>query len=390
MPQALSPLLAAGDLVENAEIERRLAEWSELAAGAYSKHTEAALRADTEIFAAWCMRHQRRALPASPETVAAFLREIAFEIQESGRGRGRPRAMSTIERYAASIAKLHQAAKVENPVGSDVVKLALRSLRQAKGTRRGQAKPLNWTDIEAILAVCEEEAPLPGMAGLAARRDAALVSVAYDTGCRRSELVRMDAQHLREGNEGAGTVLVPRTKGDTYGHVRYLAPDTYERLARWMHVAGIVRGPLFRAIDRWGHIAETAIDSSTAYRILRRRCLAVGIAITGEHGSIGGHSARVGACQDAIASGAADLPGVMQAYGWKSPTQPARYAEHLLARRGASAKLAELQGRAAPADGIVPGGEPPAATRVKEPDEPFEFEPGDYRDDVPAFLRRKR
>ena len=49
-----------------------------------------------------------------------------------------------------------------------------------------------------------------------------------------------------------------------------------------------------------------------------------------------GHSARVGMAQDLVAGGA-DLAAVMQAGRWKSPTMPARYAERLLAKRGAVA-----------------------------------------------------
>jgi hypothetical protein len=52
--------------------------------------------------------------------------------------------------------------------------------------------------------------------------------------------------------------------------------------------------------------------------------------------AISGHSARVGMAQDLVAGGA-DLPAVMQAGRWKSPTMPARYAERLLAKRGAMA-----------------------------------------------------
>ena len=40
----------------------------------------------------------------------------------------------------------------------------------------------------------------------------------------------------------------------------------------------------------------------------------------------------------------ADLPAVMQAGRWRSPTMPARYAERLLAGRGAVARLQERRG----------------------------------------------
>ncbi len=40
-----------------------------------------------------------------------------------------------------------------------------------------------------------------------------------------------------------------------------------------------------------------------------------------------------------------ELAAVMQAGGWRSPEMVARYTERLMARRGAMARLAEIQGR---------------------------------------------
>ncbi|MBL6459536.1 tyrosine-type recombinase/integrase [Belnapia sp. T6] len=67
-------------------------------------------------------------------------------------------------------------------------------------------------------------------------------------------------------------------------------------------------------------------------RILKRLAKRAGLNPT----AISGHSARVGMAQDLVAGGA-DLVAVMQAGRWKSPTMPARYAERLLANRGAVA-----------------------------------------------------
>ncbi len=49
-----------------------------------------------------------------------------------------------------------------------------------------------------------------------------------------------------------------------------------------------------------------------------------------------------------------EVTEVMQAGGWKTPTMVARYSEHLQARRGAGAKLAEKQGRVGDGDGGLP------------------------------------
>jgi hypothetical protein len=45
------------------------------------------------------------------------------------------------------------------------------------------------------------------------------------------------------------------------------------------------------------------------------------------------------------ATGQIEMPGIVQAAGWKTPTMPARHAANLEAKRSAAAKLAVLQNR---------------------------------------------
>ena len=60
-----------------AEEEDLLAAYFDAARGAFSPNTERALRADVEIFAAWCRHHLRVAVPASAATVVAFIDDRA-------------------------------------------------------------------------------------------------------------------------------------------------------------------------------------------------------------------------------------------------------------------------------------------------------------------------
>jgi len=55
--------------------------------------------------------------------------------------------------------------------------------------------------------------------------------------------------------------------------------------------------------------------------------------------TISGNSSRVGAAQYQVRDGV-ELPAVMQADGWSSPTMVARYSAKLEVRRGGAAKLA--------------------------------------------------
>jgi len=58
------------------------------------------------------------------------------------------------------------------------------------------------------------------------------------------------------------------------------------------------------------------------------------------HERVSGHSLRAGMAQDLVGAGA-ELPAVMQAGRWRTPAMPARYAERLLAARGAVARYYE-------------------------------------------------
>ena len=60
--------------------------------------------------------------------------------------------------------------------------------------------------------------------------------------------------------------------------------------------------------------------------------------------ALSGHSARVGAAQDMIASGIG-LPAILQAGRWKTTAMVNRYGERVLARRSGAAQLARLQQR---------------------------------------------
>ena len=69
-------------------------------ASALGGNTGRAVRSDLRIYAAWCAGEARRALPAEPETVAAFVDAMA-EI----------RAPASVRRYVATIALAHRVVK---------------------------------------------------------------------------------------------------------------------------------------------------------------------------------------------------------------------------------------------------------------------------------------
>jgi len=327
------------DLVE------RIEEYSEQAKGALSGNTERAYRADTAVFCTWCAEQGCKPLPAAPETVAAFVDAMS--------GTRKP---ATVRRYIAAIAKLHAAAGLESPARAEIVKLAVKRMNRSVGTRQDQASPLNRETVDKMIAATEALLPQSGddRRRLIHLRDVALLSVAYDTLVRRSELIAIGIEDIAYSEDGNGTVLIRKSKTDQEGagDIRFLAADTMNAIRRWTQAAEIESGALFRSVSKGGEIGDR-IDNHDVSRIFKKMANRADVDPSG----ISGHSTRVGASQDMAAVGLG-VTEIMQSGGWKSPVMVGRYTERLLARRGAAAKLAVLQGRANLTNGVEPSQNP--------------------------------
>lgn len=309
-------------LAGNAALAARIRDYQDKARGAMAANTEKALRADTAVFSAWCAGHGAEPLPAPPETVAAFIDAQA-----------EAKAPATVRRYVASIAHLHRAAGVPDPTKGDHVRLAVKRMTRAKGTRQRQAPPITATERARMVASVGDR-PIDF-------RNAALLAVAYDTMARRSELVALALADLAFAEDGTATAIIARGKGDQdgAGAVAYLAPDTVAMLRAWIEAAGIEDGPVFRAVSKGGQVGGP-LSGRDVSRVFKRMAKAAHI-----EADVSGHSARVGVTQDMLAAGFG-VAEIMQAGRWKSAAMPARYGENQMARRGAAAKLAALQNRA--------------------------------------------
>lgn len=352
---------------------------------ASSPHSIRALKSDLEAFDLWCRRHNRIALPASPETVADYLDARA----EKG---SKP---ASLGRYKASIAKIHMLLDLKDPTPASLVKLRLQAIRRRLGTAQKQARPLRFKgpvrnverdeprglNVRALLECCAED--LPGL------RDRALLSAGYDTGLRTSELVAIEVEHIIEAIDPDARLLsIPRSKGDQEGEgaTAYLSPRTVRAIAAWLEAAGIGEGAVFRRVNVRRYKAKAAvrgrsIDSISGreswdlrktlsksavparveydvgdgalhpasvgpiYRSMIQRAFDCGALadLTADDlvrllKGISAHSTRVGLNQDLFTSGE-DLAGIMDALRWKSPRMPLAYNRNLAAEQGAAGRL---------------------------------------------------
>ena len=297
---------------------------TQAARGALSANTARAMRSDLAIFTAWCTERALRALPATPDTLAAFVDAMASA-----------RAPSTVRRYVASIAAAHRAIGARETPGSEPVRRALARMHRRKGRRQAQAKGLTRALLARMLGASGER--------LADARNRALLALAYDTLLRRGELVAVQVSDIVVECDGAGTVLVRRSKADPegLGEMVYVAPDTMVLVGEWLGRSGVGEGRVFRSLARG--VLGAGLEAGQVPRIFKRMARSAGLAGALVE-RISGHSTRVGAAQDMVAGGIA-LPAIQHAGRWKSAAMVHRYGERLLARRSGAAQLARLQQR---------------------------------------------
>ena len=325
----------------------------DVARRAMSENSWRALRADLKVFAEWTAAHGLASLPAQPATVAAFLRAQADLGKKA----------ATLSRYASSIARAHSMASVPDPTKAELVRLELKAQRRALGLRQRQARGLRFRGevadpLVAVgpVGVCVEAMLAAAPQTVQGLRDRALLSLAFDTGLRRSEIVAVRWAHIERGTAGAGRLFVPRSKSDQEGAgaYAYLSARTMADLREWQGVSG-EEGPVFRrlhrtrdkaGVDVWTVGTRLSAQSVTLiYRALLDKALAADLLgniaeADFEHWrqSLTAHSTRVGLTQDLFAAGQ-DLAGIMQALRWKSSQQPARYAQALSVEANAAAKV---------------------------------------------------
>ena len=279
--------------------------------------TLAAYASDWRQFTAWCARIGRRGLPADPHDVANFLAELGAP--------PRPKSVSKIQRSAAAIAYAHRiAGEPYNPRHPALLEV-LEALRRKLGTApRNQKRPL----VEGLVArVCG-----PLGESLIDERDRAIVLLGFLSACRASNIVALDVEDATFTEQGVDLTL-RRSKTDQTGAGFLVAvpaqPDARLCAARalraWIEAAGIVDGPLFRAIDRHGRVGD-CLTVQDVRRMLRRRIERAGLTLAGSK-EFGSHSLRSGFCTSAAEAGRT-IEQIMTQTGHKRADSAIRYVRH--------------------------------------------------------------
>ena len=283
---ALLPIVSASTASLPACLTADVEKAADLARQEKAKATRRAYRSDFEIFQAWCAGRGVSALPATPETVAAFL---ACEVERGIRP-------STMGRRVAAVRYAHKLAGHRVPTDDERVKATVRGIRRTLGTAPRKKAPAT---VERVIAMTVGTGD--GLKGL---RDRALLLLGFAGAFRRSELVGLDCEDIQECETGL-RVTIRRGKTDQEGQgatiaiVRGLIACPVEALRTWLDAAGIVTGPLFRSIRKGGKLGGRLTDQSVV-GIVKSHAERVGL----DPASFAGHSLRAGFLTSAAQRGA--------------------------------------------------------------------------------------
>jgi site-specific recombinase XerD len=249
-----------------------------------------AYRSDWRAFTAWCETHGVDALPASPETIARYLTDLAGV-----------RAIATLQRRITSISIAHQTAGHESPTRSSLVRETWRGIRRTFGVESKGKAPLRSADIRTLVATLDLSTPI----GV---RDRALLVVGFAGAFRRSELVALDVDDVDQSADGL-VVHIRRSKTDQEGEGASIGlpfgsdPSTcpVRTLRAWLDLADISAGAIFRHLPRGGGLGDRMSGRAAATRV-KRACAAADLDPT----RYGGHSLRAGLITSAIEGGASE------------------------------------------------------------------------------------
>lgn len=281
--------------------------------GAYAPSTIRAYRSDFSELIDFCETRGLDVFPPNPLTLADFIAHVS----------DKDRSSASIRRAVAGISTIYRLNRMPDPSKDPEVVIAMKRMHRKLGRAANQAQGITSDLLDKLLAAIDYSPR-----GI---RNRALLLIAYDTLCRRSELVSLQIQGIRTVEKNGAehtTILLRRSKTDqeASGRWLHLTERSHTALKAWLGILQDSEGPIFRSINK--RIESTkALGASQINRIFKR------IARNAQVNEnlierISGHSCRVGAAQDLVTSGAS-LPVIMSKGRWSKTDTVMRYVEHI-------------------------------------------------------------
>jgi site-specific recombinase XerD len=271
-----------------AELTATLKLAADFAKASKAKATQYAYRSDFRIFESWCRPRGLSALPATAESLCAFLADQAALGKRA----------STLGRRLAAIRYFHRAAGYDTPTGDEKVKAVLSGIRRTIG-----AAPVRKAPVMPELAI----AMTSDSGSLRALRNRAIVLLGFASAMRRSELVALDVADIEWRDTGI-LITIRESKTDKFkqgqqvGVVKGSVACPVAALRAWINAAGVSDGPIFRRIinKRSQRVTDRRLAARNVAAIVKAGVARLGL----NAADYGGHSLRRGFVSAAVRKGA--------------------------------------------------------------------------------------
>ncbi|MDU8418229.1 site-specific integrase [Pseudomonas syringae] len=261
-------------------------------------------------------------LPATSESVARYLASHAGTL-----------SVNTLKLRLSALAQWHVSQGFVDPTKAPMVRKVIKGIRALHPAQEKQAEPLQLQDLEKVIAwleieIREASAQHDQPRLLRGRRDSALILLGFWRGFRSDELCRLQVQDVKAIANSGISLYLPRSKGDRDNLGRTYQTPALQRLCpvqayiEWINCTALVRGPVFRAVDRWGNLKEEELHANSIIPLLRQALQRAGI-VAERYTS---HSLRRGFASWAHSNGW-DLKSLMSYVGWRDIKSAMRYID---------------------------------------------------------------
>lgn len=200
-----------------------------------------------------------------PEVLEAPWQDLRFQHVMAVRTRLREvgLAPSTINCTLAALKGVAKAAFNLGLMGAEEYQ-RIKGINAVRGSREVAGRLITRKELLALFRACVRD---PSPAGV---RDAAMLSLLYGCGLRRSEVATLDLADLNIAEDRESAELLVRGKGDKERTV-YLNSNGVLYLVRWLALRGREPGPLFCSVNKGGRIALRRMTAQAIYcRLIKR------------------------------------------------------------------------------------------------------------------------
>ena len=313
-PQVLA-ISSAGERVLTDDLVSKVNRWFKIVENKYARNSVISLNSDLSEYFDICKKQNQ-----SPFFIIDAQIATVINIFSIGR------KSSTISRFINSVSRLLSGCGLHNPTNDELVKAAVKKIKNTIGEEQNQAAPLT---LDLVKEFCNDWQNNSNPKEL---RDMLVISLLFECILRRSELINVKVTDFGETPNPAGgshySLLITRLKTDRTGkEIRALriSKRCWGICQKYVLLCGLESGSLIRSFKVNGKPKEQAISKSGVDNILKSASKTLNLPA---NALLSSHSGRVGAIQ-ALVKGNTATALIQLNAGLKSATMVSRYSRRI-------------------------------------------------------------